>query len=150
MPVSNTVKVTAPDPSYSNEMFRASHGYKEAHQHDAPFRRSRDFKPVPYGTFGGMPNYRHAEAWCQLKNIKDLVHEQDHHPTKWAKAFLGGATAGVLLGAAWVAVAPVNGMAAQKLFAKIGERPFSGRMFRMVWQTAPWHAMFGGALALSY
>jgi len=57
---------------------------------------------------------------------------------------------GVLLGAAWVAVAPINGVAAQKLFAKIGERPFSGRMARMVWQTAPWHATFGGALALSY
>ena len=25
-------------------MFRARHGYKEAHAHDKPYRRNRDFK----------------------------------------------------------------------------------------------------------
>jgi len=55
-----------------------------------------------------------------------------------------------MLGAAWVAVSPINGLAAQKLFAKIGDRPFSGRMGRFIWQTSPWHAAFGGSLCLAY
>lgn len=97
----NTIKYHVSDPAYDDETWRHKHGYRETHQHDAPFRRSRDFKPVPYGTFGGMPNYRHAEAFCQLKNAKDLITESHHFPTVWAKQFLSGATAGVTIGAFW-------------------------------------------------
>lgn len=111
MVYSNTVKYTVTEPAYDNETWRAKHGYKEVHQHDAPFRRNRDFKPVPYGTFGGMPNYRHAEPFCQLKNAKDLVVEQHHFPTRWAKTFLFGAFSGVVLGQGWFFIRPAHGFA---------------------------------------
>ena len=65
------------DSDYGSPMFRASHGYKEHHQHDPPMRRNRDFKPVPYGSFRGFINYRHSEPYCLLKNMKDMARE-DH------------------------------------------------------------------------
>ena len=119
-----------PDPAYEDEIWRSKHGYKEVHQHDAPMRRNRDFKPVPYGTFGGMPNYRHAEPWCQLKNIKDFANENHHFPTVWFKKFLYGALCGVVLGSGWFFIKPTTGFAMQKLMAQVGERQFSGRVFR--------------------
>ena len=130
MVYTNTVKYHIPEPAYSDEIWRQRHGYKEEHQHDAPFRRNRDFKPVPYGTFGGMPNYRHAETFCLTKNIKDLITEHDHFPTRWAKSFLNGAMYGFVLGQAWMFISPGNGFAIQKLMAAIGTREWSGRAFR--------------------
>lgn len=110
MEIANVKKYQVSDPAmYGDEIWRSQHGYKEIYTHDAPFRRNRDFKPVPYGTFGGMPNYRHSEPFCQLKNIKDFVDERQHHPTKWAKTFLFGAFAGVVLGSVWMAFRPING-----------------------------------------
>ena len=64
MVYANTIKQDITDPAYGNEMFRVRHGYKEAHVHDPPYRRNRDFKPVNYGTFRGMPNYKHAEPFA--------------------------------------------------------------------------------------
>jgi len=128
----NTVKYNVPDPAYKNEIWRAKHGYKEVHQHDAPFRRNRDFKATPYGNFAGMPNYRHAEPFCQLKNLKDFKNERHHHPTKWAKTFMFGAAAGIMFGSAWTAFRPVNGFAFNKLLAATGERSWSGRYLRYV------------------
>jgi hypothetical protein len=92
-------------------MWRAKHGYKEEHQHDAPMRRNRDFKAMPYGTAAGMPNYRHAEPFCQLKNLKDLKNEHHHFPTKLFKIFFGGATVGVVFGSAWAFLRPMSGFA---------------------------------------
>ena len=126
----NTVKYNVPDPMYANEVWRAKHGYKEIHTHDAPFRRSRDFKPVPYGNAIGMPNYRHAEPFLQLKNLKDFKNERHHHPTKWFKMFLYGAVFGVTIGSVWTAFRPINGFAAQKLMAAVGDRAWSGRYLR--------------------
>lgn len=124
------IKYNNPDPAYEDETWRHKHGYRELHQHDAPYRRSRDFKPVPYGTFGGMPNYRHAEAFCQLKNAKDMFTESHHFPTVWAKHILFGAVAGVSIGQMWHCMAPSNGFAIQKLMAATGERAWSGKLFR--------------------
>ena len=50
-------------PDYGNEMWRARHGYKENHVHDPPQRMNYDFKPIPYGTARGIPNFRHSEPW---------------------------------------------------------------------------------------
>ena len=63
----NSVVQEVSNPAYANETFRARNGYKEAHVHDPAGRRNRDFKPVPYGTFRGIPNYRQSEPYCQLK-----------------------------------------------------------------------------------
>ena len=71
----NAIGQPVSDPNYGNETFRARHGYKEEHTHDPPYRRSRDFKPMTYGSFKGMLNYRHSEPYCLLKNMKDLSRE---------------------------------------------------------------------------
>ena len=60
----NGVHQEISNPSYANETFRAKAGFKEGHVHDAAYRRNRDFKPVPYGSFRGIPNYRHSEPYC--------------------------------------------------------------------------------------
>jgi len=150
MVYTNTVKYNIPEGAYGNEVWRQRHGYKEEHQHDAPMRRNRDFKPVPYGSFGGMPNYRHAEPWCQLKNIRDLGNEHSHFPTVWAKQFLFGATVGVVLGQGWFFIKPSNSFAIQKLMAATGDKPFTGRTLRLFRHVAPSHGLFGGSIALGY
>ena len=94
----NTVKQKASTPEYEDEHFRATHGYKELNCPDPAARRNRDFKPVPYGTYGGLPNYRHAEPFMQIKNFKDIIHEQDHLVIKYIKTGLFGAATGVVFG----------------------------------------------------
>ena len=126
----NTVKYPIPDPRYGDELWRAKNHFKEEYQHDAPWRRSRDFKPVPWGNARGLPNYRHSEPWLSLKNVFTFTEERHHHPTKWIKKAALGAVTGLCLGQVWFFFAPINGFAAQKLFASIGERAFTGRMFR--------------------
>ncbi len=130
MVYNNTVKYDTPDPAYEDETWRSTHGFKELHQHDAPIRRNRDFKPVPYGAFFGMPNYRHAEPFMALKNIKDFANEHHHFPTVWAKTFLFGAFAGTILGQGYFFIKPTTGLAMQKLMHAVGDRQFSGRAFR--------------------
>ena len=146
----NTVKYRIPDPRYSDETWRAKHHFKEEHLHDAPLRRSRDFKPVPWGTARGMPNYRHSEPWLNMKNMYSLWDESHHHPTKWFKKFLFGAVVGLTFGQVWFFWAPINGFAASKLFAAIGEKAWSGRMYRMVKHTAPRQMAVGGSVFLGY
>ena len=126
----NTVKYPVPDPAYANENFRAKHHYKEAHQHDAPYRRNRDFKPVNYGSFRGILNYKRAEPFESLKNLKDLNNEHHHHTTKWAKVFLFGASAGAVFGYAWFVIRPFQSFPIRKLLQSSGDRPWSGRYFR--------------------
>ena len=77
-----------------------------------------------------MPNYRHSEPWLNMKNLFTLKEERHHHPVKWIKKALYGAVFGLTLGQMWFFMAPINGFAAQKLFATIGERPWSGRLYR--------------------
>ena len=79
-----------------------------------------------------------------------IINEKEQKAIKWFKYFLFGAGAGVALGSCWFAVAPINAFAAQKLFSSVGERAWSGRMFRLYRQIAPRHAMFGGSIAASY
>lgn len=126
----NTVKYRVPDPRYQDETWRAKNHFKEEHQHDAPLRRSRDFKPLTYGSARGMPNYRHAEPWLNMKNLYTLLDEHHHHPTKWIKKGVFGAMTGFTLGQLWFFMSPINGFAAQKLFAAIGEKAWSGRAWR--------------------
>jgi hypothetical protein len=66
-------------------MFRATHGYKEEHQHDPPARRNRDFKAVAYGSAKGIPNFKHADPWMLFKNMKDLIHEEENIGVKLFK-----------------------------------------------------------------
>lgn len=117
-------------PNYGNEVFRARHGYKDAEAHDPPYRRNRDFKPVPYGSAKGMLNYRHSEPFSLLKNMKDIPKETHHHPIKYTKLFLKGAFVGGVLGSFYVAGGPVGVIESDKILAGAGYRPWSGRLFR--------------------
>lgn len=126
----NTVKQDIMDPSYQNEVFRAKQHYKEAHQHDPPMRRNRDFKPVNYGSFRGILNYKRAEPFESLKNLKDIANEHHHHPIKWAKAFLLGATSGAMIGYAWFVIRPFQSFPIQKLLQAAGDKAWTGRYFR--------------------
>ena len=125
-----SVKYNVPDTQYGNEVWRAKHGYKEVHQHNPPARRNRDFKATPYGNAIGMPNYRHATPYLLLKHLSDFKHEEHHHPSKWIKSFMMGATTGLTLGSIWFFLSPINGFASQKLYAAVGERAWSGKSFR--------------------
>lgn len=115
MTTDNTRLTPIPDPSYNNEVWRARHHYKEGHVHDPPYRRNRDFKPVNFGSFKGMPNFKHAEPFALLKNLRDLRHEHHNHPLKWAKAFLYGAFAGFVFGYSWFLLKPVQAFPIRKL-----------------------------------
>jgi len=135
---------------YGNETFRARNGYKEAHAHDAPYRRSRDFKPTTYGSFKGLINYRHAEPFCLLKNIKDISREEHHHPIKWFKQIAKGALTGSLLGYCWFVGGNTGPWEMQKLMASVGSRSYSGKIFRMARHVIAPYAAIGGAAFLGY
>lgn len=126
----NTVYMKASDPNYENETFRARNGFKEQHAHDAPFRRSRDFIPVTYGAYVGIPNYKHSEPYSLLKNIKDLVNEEHNHGIKYGKLALKGGILGAVFGQLYFVGGPVGAFEMSKLMAASGNRPFSGRGFR--------------------
>ena len=125
-----SVKYNVPDTQYNNEVWRAKHGYKEVHQHNPPARRNRDFKATPYGNAVGMPNYRHATPYLLMKHLSDFKHEEHHHPSKWIKSFIAGAAFGLTMGSLYFFLSPINGFASQKLYAAVGERPFSGKSLR--------------------
>lgn len=146
----NAVAQSVTNPTYENETFRAKHGYKETHQHDPAYRRNRDFKPVPYGTFRGMPNYKHSEPYCLLKNMKDLTNEEHHHPIKWIKMGLKGALTGSIFGYLWFLGGPTGPFEMNKLMAATGNRPYSGRGARMFKSVLGKYAFMGASLTLSY
>jgi hypothetical protein len=146
----NSVHQSISDPSYSNETFRARHGYKEEHTHDPAYRRNRDFKPVPYGTFRGMPNYKHSEPYCLLKNMKDLANEEHHHPLKWIKMAAKGALSGSIFGYLWFIGGPAGPFEMNKLMASTGNRPFSGRGVRLFRNVMGKYALMGAGLSLGY
>ena len=78
-----------------------------------------------------MLNYRHSEPYCLLKNAKDLVREEHHHPTRWAKQTFKGMLIGSLLGFAHFVGGNTGQFEMNKLVASIGMRDYSGRVFRM-------------------
>jgi len=145
------VKILHPSlPGYENEAFRARAGYKELHQHDPPARRNRDFKPVPYGSAKGPLNYRHSEAWCMLKNMKDLPRETHHVPITMTKEFMKGAIVGGILGQYWFIGSPSGALEYEKAVAASGGKAFSGRTFRLMKNTLGKYMALGGTLMVSY
>ena len=98
MVYSNEITQIIPDPAYKNDYWRAKHHYKETHMHNPPLRKNRDFKAVPFGTFRGMPNYKHAEPFLLLKSLKDMQYETHNHPIRWLKSFVFGAMFGGVVG----------------------------------------------------
>jgi hypothetical protein len=145
----NTI-TSSVDPNYSNEMFRSRHHFKELHQHDPPFRRNRDFKPMTYGAYIGIPNFRHSEPYSMLKNIKDLANEEHNHPIKWTKSFLQGALVGGIGGLLWVVGGPQGPFELNKLMASGGNRFFSGVQLRLMKNMIGPYCMYGGMAMFGY
>jgi len=146
----NAVKQDVFDPAYQNETWRSKHHMKESHQHDPPFRRNRDFKPVNYGSFRGILNYKRAEPFESLKNLKDIATESHHHPIKWAKAFLLGALGGGTIGYAWFVVRPFQSFPINKLLSAAGDKPWTGRYLRWAKNVIGPYVLIGGSLTLGY
>ena len=138
------------DPNYGNETFRARHGYKEVAMHDAPYRRNRDFKPVNYGSWKGMLNYRHSEPYMHLKNMKDISRDDHHIVIKASKNALKGGLLGSIFGYLYFIGGNTGPFEMSKLLSSTGNRPFSGQAFRMFRQVLGRYALGGAALAVSY
>ena len=117
-------------PGYENEYFRARHGFKDADAPDPPYRRSRDFKPVPYGSAKGILNYRHSEPWALMKNMKDIPNETHQLPIVLSGKFLKGGLAGAVLGNLYFFCGPTGHLETEKVLAAAGGRAFSGKLFR--------------------
>eukprot|EP00349_Pseudokeronopsis_sp_Brazil_P006188 CAMPEP_0202960460 /NCGR_PEP_ID=MMETSP1396-20130829/4607_1 /ASSEMBLY_ACC=CAM_ASM_000872 /TAXON_ID= /ORGANISM="Pseudokeronopsis sp., Strain Brazil" /LENGTH=271 /DNA_ID=CAMNT_0049679693 /DNA_START=6 /DNA_END=821 /DNA_ORIENTATION=+ len=138
------------DPNYQNEVFRARHHYKEELVHDPPQRKNRDFKAVPYGSFRGMLNFKHAEPFLMLKSLKDIYREEHHHPIKWASSSLQEAYWVHLLVTPWYIVQPTAPFVQKKLMNAVGTKLFSGQLLRFVWQALPPYFLLGGSFMLTY
>lgn len=150
MHLHNVVGQECSNPDYENATFRARQHYKEEHQHNAPYRRSRDFKPILYGAFIGLPNYKHSEPFALLKNVSDLYKENDNIAINFTKSFLRGAFGGSILGYMYFLAAPVGQMEMGKLEAAAGPRAWSGKAWRYVKNVGARYALLGGAATASY
>jgi len=135
---------------FENEFFRARHGYKDAEAHDPPYRRSRDFKPVPYGSAKGILNYRHSEPFALLKNMRDLPRETHHFPITMSGHFLKGGLVGTVLGSMYFLAGPVGQLETEKVLSAAGSRAFSGKLFRILKQTGFRYFLMGGTALSGY
>jgi hypothetical protein len=77
-----------------NEMYRVHNGFKELHVHNPPPRKNLDFKPMLFGDFRGMPNFKLSEPWSLFRNLGDLWHEDHQKPIIFIKSTLRGAICG--------------------------------------------------------
>jgi len=82
--------------------------------------------------------------------MKDLPRQDHHHPIKYIKTFLTGATVGSVAGYMYFVGGPTGSFEMSKLLAAVGNRPFSGRGFRLMQNVLGKYALMGGSLFLSY
>ncbi len=82
--------------------------------------------------------------------MKDIKNEHHHHPIKWAKTFLFGATAGAFLGYAWFVIRPFQSLPIRKLLQASGDKPWTGRYLRWARNVIVPYMLIGGSLTLSY
>jgi hypothetical protein len=111
-------------------MFRARHGYKEAHTPNQPIRRNRDFRAMQYGSARGILNFRHSEPYCLLKNVQDIAREDHNIVIRWTKQALIGALWGAAGGMLYFTGGNTGNFEMNKLMAATGTRNYSGRLFR--------------------
>ena len=140
------------EPTYHNETFRAKYGYKEMHVHNAPKRKNKDFKPVLYGDFIGMLNFKLSEPWALIRHAKDLWHEDHQMPIQWAKKFIHGAFVGAYFSMVYNLYYSNNEFVEKKsrLATNHFKNPFGLKIFSQITQNFARPALYGGALYLSY
>ena len=143
-------KDTAAGHTYQNEVYRHKYGFKELHVHNPPKRRNKDFKPVLYGDFIGMLNFKLSEPWALMRHAKDLLSESHHKPINLAKQFIKGFVVGSFLGFMQMQIKFNNEFLMRKLYLTIDKGPFTFKTYRYLTQVVSYSGFAGGALFLSY
>lgn len=134
-----------------NETYRAKHGFKELDVHNSPQRRNRDFKPMLYGDFIGMLNFKLSEPWALTRHLPDLINENHQKPIQWIRYTIKGAIAGFVYGFyQYTGTMLKRDFVDKKLYLSEKRSPFS---IRGVWKYAKNFvrpSMNGAALFLGY
>jgi hypothetical protein len=136
--------------TYENETFRAKHGYKELRVHNAPERRSKDFKPALYGHFRGMLNFKHSQPWAISRHFKDLIEEDHQFAIRYIKEAIRGSIFGALAGLLYQVHTAFNIYSLKKLYLQASSAPFGWRsltLFKGIYQKP---ALFGAGVFLMY
>ena len=134
----------------ANESYRVKYGFKELEIHNNPQRRNKDFKPMLYGDFIGMLNFKISEPWTLLRNLPDLVNEQSQLPIQWAKAAIKGGFIGFWYGTISLFNMEANSFVEKKLYLSTNKGPFSLGIFNYMakYYTRPMGT--GAGIFLSY
>jgi hypothetical protein len=138
------------DTSMHNDTFRSRYGYKEMHVHNAPKRKNKDFKPVLYGDFRGMLNFKLSEPWALFRHGKDLWSEEHQLPIQWFKSFIKGAVVGAYYGVIYNMVKPQNDYLNKKALISSSKNPFNFGGLKYVYGALRAPAFAGGSIYLSY
>lgn len=136
--------------SYYNESFRARHGYKEMHVHNAPPRKNKDFRPTLYGHFRGMLNFKLAEPWALMRHFNDLFEEEHQFPIQLIKSFIKGAAAGTLAYLNYSIMSRTSHFADQKLYLTSKEGIYRTNIFKIGSRVLRRPALLGGSFFVAY
>lgn len=133
---------------YQNETYRARHGFKEMHIHNAPKRKNKDFKPLLYGDYIGMLNFKLAEPWALFRHLKDMFNEEHQMPLQYIKTGVRGAVVGVAFGLLKEMVTPLNHLANKKLVINTTQNPFKIQIWKYFKGVASGPSLAGASLFL--
>lgn len=135
---------------YSNESFRSRNGYKEMEVHNSPHRRNKDFKPVLYGDFIGMLNFKLSEPWALMRHFPDLVKEKHQKPIRWIRSVIAGGIIGFIAGVNYQFWALRNTFETRKLFIEAEKGAFNIKRITSTLSLYQRPVFMGSALFLSY
>ena len=139
------------DSRHHNETFRARNHYKETHIHNAPKRKNKDFKPVLYGDFVGMLNFKLSEPFAMIRHIKDLFTETHHMPLNWIYNFIKGATLGGFAGIARAALDPTfSSLILKKMQYNETKNPFNLHVWKTFWPAMQRPSLITGTVFMGY
>ena len=124
-----------PNSVYANESMRARNHYKELHVHNAPPRKNKDFKPMLYGDFRGMLNFKLAEPWGHLRHLPDIFNEEHNFVIRLARRAIEGGTVGFAYGLFKFVVSDLNSYTSTKSLllnqsSKLGNFTMAKHVFR--------------------
>jgi len=134
----------------SNESYRLKHGFKELDVHNSPRRKNPDFKPMLYGDFIGMLNFKLSEPWALLRHFPDLINEQHQMPILWIKSIIKGGLVGGLVGLGLMFNKNENLYVEKKLHLSHSQGPFSMGNFHQAVKRFYRPVGTGAAIAFAY
>ena len=133
-----------------NDSYRTKNGFKELHIHNSPPRKNPDFKPMLYGDFIGMLNFKLSEPWAMMRHFPDLVNEQHQKPILWAKSTIKGAIAGFLYTIGMTFSRNEYLYVEKKLFLTHSQGPFTFSVLRRALKNFYMPMGYGAGLFLGY